>query len=236
MDHLIPERAPERSPGFSECFKLATSGKKKKKSLPGRERGRKASAGGASKPGVCQHLGPASPASTGAFCEEQEQGLILAGRALPEEVGGLPVSRPHFPYAGVFVGIARLLIKGSVCAFGGGPLAPTVILSRVSPALPPPVESIRLPPKSRAALVSPPGGETTPRRCSSGLTCQPPVPPCDRGLAAPGPASRGKSAKMNRKLTLWERSTSRETRGALCHGLGLSEPVPNHPVGCFNFI
>lgn len=64
---------------------------------------------------------------------KQEQGLILAGRALPEEVGGLPVGRPHFPYAGVFVGIMCLLIKGSVYAFGGGTLAPNIILSRGLP-------------------------------------------------------------------------------------------------------
>lgn len=69
----------------------------------------------------------------GFFVRKQEQGLILAGRALLKEVGGLPVSRPHFPYAGVFVGIVCLLIKGSVCAFGGGTLAPNIILSRGLP-------------------------------------------------------------------------------------------------------
>lgn len=42
------------------------------------------------------------------------------------------------------------------------PWPQTSFFPGVSPTLPPPVESIRLPPKSQAAFVSQPGGETNP--------------------------------------------------------------------------
>lgn len=111
---------------------LQTSSPRKKTSLAEREAGRQAQA---VPPGwgSANTWGRPLKQAQGLFVRKQEQGLILAGRALPEEVGGLPVSRPHFPYAGVFVGIMCLLIKGSVYAFGGGTLAPNIILSRGLP-------------------------------------------------------------------------------------------------------
>lgn len=82
------------------------------------------------------------------------------------------------------------------------PWPETSFFPGVSTTVQPPVESIRLPPKSQAAFISKPGGKTTPCCCSLGLTCQPHVSPRHNGLAAPEAWFGGKSVKISRKITL----------------------------------
>ena len=100
------------------------------------------------------------PASTWAGCSRSTGAFLWGNRnreqswqaaCSPRQSRGFPFSRPHFPDAGVSVGFVLLLIKGSMCGFGPGTLVPGVFSTAVPP---PPVESIRLPPKSQAAFPS----------------------------------------------------------------------------------
>lgn len=83
------------------------------------------------------------------------------------------------------------------------PWPQTSFFPGVSTTVQPPVESIRLLPKSQAAFISKPGGKTTPPLLQFGAHMSAP-----RFSPSPWPCSSkglllvGKSAKISRKITL----------------------------------
>lgn len=83
------------------------------------------------------------------------------------------------------------------------PWPQTSFFPGVSATVLPPVDSIRLPPKSQAAFISKPEGETNPPATGRlGLTCEPHISPVTMARQAPVACFGGKSAKMSRKTTL----------------------------------
>lgn len=78
---------PERSSGFSECFKLLKKKERKKETKPSlAERQEDKLRQSRQAEGLPAPGASLSTEHRGFFVRKQEQGIILAGRALPEEV------------------------------------------------------------------------------------------------------------------------------------------------------